>query len=133
MCDAFLSAPPAVADTLPAGPTRRYQLRRRGFTEATHAPDLLAIYAVGIDMMSLNVTFDEADRARFEEIPKGGVAVVLADPQSRSAVWVGSAVAHLLEKPDLDLSLKRLDYAITKMFKGFPRSTGRSNQMTSTK
>lgn len=107
------------------------ELRKRGFIEVTSDPDLLAVYAVGIDMMSLNVTFDEEDRARFEQVPKGGVAVVLADPRSRNAVWVGSAAAHLLEKPDLELSLKRLDYAVSKMFKGFPRSPRRSGRAAS--
>jgi hypothetical protein len=106
------------------------ELRNRGYSEVVSDPGLLAIYAVGIDMMSLNVTFDEEDRARFEEVPKGGVAVVLADAETRNAVWVGSAVAELLEEPDEELSKKRVDYAITQMFKSLPRSASRRTPAT---
>ncbi|MHC4216921.1 MAG: DUF4136 domain-containing protein [Planctomycetota bacterium] len=96
------------------------ELREKGYVEVAGSPDMLAIYAVGVDMMSLNVEFDEEHVARFEEVPKGGVAIVLADAETRRTIWIGAAVAELLEEPDRELAKQRLDHAISKMFKGFP-------------
>jgi hypothetical protein len=96
------------------------ELRGKGFTQVASGPDMLVVYAVGVDMMSLNVEFDQENVARFEEVPKGGVVIILADADSRRAIWVGGAVAELLEKPDRELAKQRLAYAISKMFKGFP-------------
>ena len=96
------------------------ELRKKGYTEVAAGPEMLAIYAVGVDMKSLNVVVDADNVQRFEQVPKGGVVVVLADAESRRVIWVGAAVAELLEEPDRELAKQRLDYAITKMFKSFP-------------
>jgi hypothetical protein len=96
------------------------ELRAQGYTEVVSAPELLAIYAVGVDMMSLNITVNEENETRFEEVPKGGLVVILADADTRSVIWAGAAEADLLEKPDRELTKQRLDHAISKMFKKFP-------------
>ena len=98
------------------------ELRARGMTEVSDSPDVLVLYAVGVDMKALNVVEDpKDDSVQFEEVPKGGVVVVLADPESLSAMWVGSAVADLMEEPTAELGKKRLDYAVKKMFNELPR------------
>ncbi len=99
------------------------ELRERGLTKVVRGPDLLAIYAVGVDMKALNVEVDEDDVERFGEVPKGGVLIILADPASRRAIWAGAAVAELLEEPDRELTKQRIDYAISKMFKDYPNRT----------
>jgi hypothetical protein len=96
------------------------ELRGKGYTEVAGGPEMLVIYAVGVDMKSLSVVVDQENVQRFEEVPKGGVVIVLADAESRRAIWVGAAVAELLEEPDRDLAKQRLDYAVSKMFKRFP-------------
>jgi hypothetical protein len=96
------------------------ELRSKGLTEVVSAPDMLVIYAVGVDMKALNVTIDEDNVERFEEVPKGGILILLVDPESRRAIWAGSAVAELLEEPDQELTEKRIDYAISEMFDDFP-------------
>jgi hypothetical protein len=97
------------------------ELRDKGLTQVATDPDMLVIYGVGVDMKALeNVEVDEENAARFEEVPKGGVLVVFIDPQSRQVIWAGAAEAEIMEKPDRELAKRRLDYAITKMLKGFP-------------
>ena len=70
------------------------ELRAKGMTEVFDSPDVLVVYAVGVDMKALNVVDDpKDDSVQFDEVPKGGVVVILADPESLSVMWVGSAVA----------------------------------------
>ena len=97
------------------------ELRARGMTAAAHSPDVLVIYAVGVDMKALDVVVDPDDQTeRFAQVPKGGLMIILADPDSRRVMWVGGALADLAEEPTVELQKKRLDYAITTMFKKFP-------------
>ena len=98
------------------------ELRAKGMTEVSDSPDLLVIYAVGVNMKALNVVDDpKDDSVQFEEVPKGGVVVILADPESLNVMWVAGAVADIMEEPTAELAKKRLDYAIKKMFKKLPR------------
>jgi hypothetical protein len=96
------------------------ELRERGWTEVSTSPDVLVLYAVGVDMKALDVVVDEGETT-YENVPQGGIMVVLADPESRRVMWIGSAVADLMEEPDEELGRKRLDWAITEMFKEMPR------------
>ena len=98
------------------------ELRAHGMTEAAASPDALVIYAVGVDMKAMDVVMGPDDTIeRFEQIPKGALVVVLADSETRRVMWVGSALAELVEEPTIEIRKKRLDYAISKMFKKFPR------------
>ena len=96
------------------------ELRKQGFTEIVEDPDLLLIYAVGIDMVALDIVIDEDEAERFEETPTGALLIALADYQTREYVWGGYAEATLLEEPDTELTKKRLDFAITEMFRRYP-------------
>ena len=97
------------------------ELRAKGLTEVAQSPDLLVIYAVGVDMMALDIVTEDGEFERFEETPKGGVMIVLVEPDSRRVAWVGHAVAELMEKPDREIGRQRLDYAIKTMFKRYPK------------
>ena len=97
------------------------ELRAIGMTEVATSPDVLAMYAVGVDMKALNVVDDPRDDAvQFENVPKGGLVLVLADPETLNVIWVGSAVADLMDEPTPELAKERLNYAVKKMFKKFP-------------
>jgi hypothetical protein len=96
------------------------ELRARGMTKVVESPDVLAMYAVGVDMMALNVVIEE-EAERWEKVPQGGVLIILADAATRQVVWAGSAVADLMEEPTVESTKERLDYAITTMFKRMPR------------
>jgi hypothetical protein len=98
------------------------EMRKRGLAEVHSNPDVIVVYAVGVDMTALDVVIDDKTQGeQFEEIPKGGVLVVLSDPVSRRPMWAGSAVADLMDKPDDAVVRARLDYAITQMFKKLPK------------
>jgi hypothetical protein len=72
-------------------------------------------------MKALDVVDDPTeDEVKFEEVPRAGLLVVFADPDSRQVLWVGAADAELMEEPSVELSKKRIAYAIKKMFKKFP-------------
>jgi len=97
------------------------ELRARGMTEVSDSPDVLVMYGVGVDMKALNIVDDpKDDSVQFEQVPKGGVVVIFADPESLSVMWVGSAVADLMEEPTAELAKKRLEYAVKKMLKKLP-------------
>lgn len=97
------------------------ELRGKGMTEVFKSPDVLVMYALGVDMKALDVVDDpNEDEVQFEKIPKGGLVLLFADPESHNVMWVGSAVANLMDKPTPELAKKRLNYAVKKMFKKFP-------------
>ena len=105
------------------------ELRARGMIEVGSSPDLLVLYGVGVDMQAMQVVEPAGEDAhRIERVPTGGVLVVLADAQSREAVWAGGAVAEVLKKADPAVAKARLDYAITQMFKELPRRVGGTEQ-----
>jgi hypothetical protein len=98
------------------------ELRDRGRSAVIEDPDLLAIYAVGVDMKALDVKVDPEDRVMESQInPRGGVMIVLVDNDTRRAIWIGRAVGDISDKPSIDLTKRRLDNAITRMFAKFPK------------
>ena len=98
------------------------ELRERGRTQVVENPDMLAIFAVGVDMKALNVTVDPDTRIETSEsAPRGGVVIVLADPETRQAIWIGRAVGDISDEATTELVKRRLEYAISEMFSDFPR------------
>ena len=98
------------------------ELRKRGMTQDTVNPDLIVAFAAGIDMEALGLkTNPNTQSNMLNNVPQGGLAVVLADSQTGFAIWVGTAVAELQENPDTNTVKARLDYAVTRMFKKLPK------------
>ena len=94
------------------------ELRKRGMIEVNRGPDVLVGFAAGINMEALELVKDPETKAdSMKNVPKGALVVVLADARTRIPVWVGTATADLQEKPDVETAKKRLDYAVTQMFK----------------
>ena len=94
------------------------ELRKKGMTERSTNPDLIAAFAVGVDTQALKLKIDpDTDMEVTEQVPAGGLLVVLVDAETGFVTWAGVATAELMEKPDMDTAKARLDYVVTKMFK----------------
>lgn len=97
------------------------ELRKRGMTQVADDPDALVVYGVGVDMKFIESRVGEDDVEQFDEVPLGGILVLLTDPRTQQVMWIGAAESELSGNPDRDRARKRLDYAITTMFKQFSR------------
>ncbi len=98
------------------------ELRKRGMSENTTDPDLIVAFAAGIDMDALGLKVDpETKKNLLDNVPQGGLAVVLADSETGFVIWVGIATAEIQENPDKATVKARLDYAVKQMFKKLPK------------
>jgi hypothetical protein len=91
-------------------------------SESASNPDLVAAFAVGVDTEALKLKIDPKTKMEVaEDVPAGGLLVVLVDSNTGYLVWAGIATAELMEKPDTKTAKARLDYAVTKMLKEMPK------------
>ncbi len=98
------------------------ELRKRGMSENSAGPDLVIAFAAGIDMEALGLKVDsETKMDMLENVPRGGLVVVLVDSESGFVIWVDVATAELQESPDTQTVKARLDHAVTQMFKKLPK------------
>jgi len=98
------------------------ELRKRGMSESTTGPDLVIAFAAGINMEALGLKVDPKTQMDIlENVPRGGLVVMLVDSRSGFIIWVGVATAELQESPDAQTVKARLNYAVTEMFKKFPK------------
>ena len=98
------------------------ELRKRGMKQNSVNPDMIVAFAAGIDMDALGVKTDPKTKSKMlENVPKGGLAVVLVDAGTGFAIWVGVATAEIQQSPDSQTVKARLDYAVTQMFKKLPK------------
>jgi hypothetical protein len=94
------------------------ELRDRGMTEVSESPDVLVMYAVGVDMKALDLVTDTDDGAsHFQQVPKTGLKILVVDPQTRQLLWVGTAEGNVTEAVTVDLARRRIKYAIKHIFK----------------
>lgn len=97
------------------------ELTKRGKVETESYPDLLVAYALGVDMATIKIKKDKAANVEvLENVPSGALAVLLIDPDTEFVVWAGVAVAEIQNHGD-EIAKKRLNYALTQMFKELPR------------
>jgi uncharacterized protein YceK len=97
------------------------ELRKRGMLENAAKPDLVAAFAVGVDTEALKLKTDPKTKMEVtEEIPAGGLLVVLIDSSTGFVTWAGMATAELMDKPDTETAKARLDYVVTNMLKELP-------------
>lgn len=98
------------------------ELSKRGMSEKMVGPDLVIAYAAGINMETLGLKADpKTTMDMFENVPQGGLAVILVDSRSGFVIWIGVATAEIQESPDTQTVKARLDYAVTQMFKKLPK------------
>ncbi|MGI9569288.1 MAG: DUF4136 domain-containing protein, partial [Desulfobulbia bacterium] len=94
------------------------ELRDHGMAETSSNPDLIVAFAAGIDMSTMEIKTDpESELKTLENVPSGALSVVLIDAQTGLAIWVGQATGEVQQNPDQEVTKKRLDYAVTQMFK----------------
>jgi len=56
-----------------------------------------------------------------QNVPQGGLVIVLVDSGSGFVIWVGVATSEIQENPDAQTVKAPLDYAVTQLFKKLPR------------
>ena len=97
------------------------ELRKRGMVEDSLNPDMIVIFAAGIDMDVLQYKVDpESDIDVLENVPLGALAVVLVDTDTEIIIWAGLATAEIQQEPSSEVVRQRLDYAVTSKFKELP-------------
>jgi len=98
------------------------ELRKRGMSETTAGPALVVAFAAGIDMEALGLKVDTKTKLdMLENVPQGGLVVVLVDSRSGFVIWIAVATAEVQESPDTQTIKGRLDHAVTQMFKKLPK------------
>ena len=96
------------------------ELRKRGMSEDSLNPDMIVAFAAGIDMEIMEIDIDpKSDLVVLENVPMGALTVILVDANSGLAIWAGVATAEIQQSPDQDTIKKRLEFAVTGMFKQF--------------
>ncbi len=98
------------------------QLRERGMVEDSVNPDVIVAFAAGIDMSSMEIDIDpKSNLTVLENVPLGALTVILVDANTGFAIWGGIATAEIQENPSQETIKKRLDFAVTQMFKKLPK------------
>lgn len=98
------------------------ELRGRGMSESTTAPDLIVAFAAGVDMDALDLKLNpETEMNTLENVPQGGLVVVLVDSHSGFLIWTGVATGEIQQDADANMMKARLDYAVTQMLEKLPR------------
>jgi hypothetical protein len=98
------------------------ELRKRGMVESLQDPDLAVGFIAGVDMAALKLKKNpDTDLLRLENVPQGALAVVLVDAATGFSVWIANATGEAQGKKLTSAEArKRLDYAVTRMFKSLP-------------
>jgi hypothetical protein len=97
------------------------ELRQRGMSEDSANPDLIVVFAAGIDMAAMIEKIDpDSSIASLKNVPEGGLVVVLIDARTGIAVWAGLATAEIQQSPEPEVIKQRLKYAVASMFKQLP-------------
>jgi len=98
------------------------KLRARGMSEDSIDPDVIVVFAAGIDMESIDLDIDTATNlAVMENVPLGALLVILVDARSGDAIWGGRATGEIQENSSQQVIKKRLDFAVTNMFSRLPK------------
>lgn len=98
------------------------ELRRRGMSESSGSPDMIVGFVAGVDMEALGVKLDPETKMRTpENVPQGGLVIVLIDSNTGYTTWLGIATAEIQQGADENLRKARLDYAVTQMLKKIPK------------
>ena len=93
------------------------ELRGKGLNETARNPDLLLIFAAGVNMDNLEYVKDSSSGMNsLEEVPKGALLVIMIDPATRHPVWAGTANGDVESGRSNEDVRKRLAFAVEKMF-----------------
>ena len=96
------------------------ELRAKGLVESNRNPDLLLVFAAGVNMENFDIVYDpKSEMSTLKDAPKGALLVVMIDPATRHPVWVGAARGDAKGGRSSEEIRKRIAYAIRKMFAGW--------------
>jgi len=91
-------------------------------SENSDTPDIYVAFVAGVDMDALEIKESPDDKnAVLENVPQGGLLVVLIDADTGYVIWAGVATAEMLENSDTKTAKARLDYAVSQMLKKLPK------------
>jgi PBP1b-binding outer membrane lipoprotein LpoB len=97
------------------------ELGVKGLTETESNPDVFAIFLAGINMDALEGKIDSKLKSiTISNIPKGALMIGLVDSKTEELVWAGVAQAEIQEDIPAETVKKRLDYAVSEIFKKLP-------------
>jgi hypothetical protein len=96
-------------------------LRKQGMSEDSTDPDMIVAFAAGIDMDALELKPDVEGNIDFQNVPKGGLAIVLVDSQTGFTIWMGVATSDFQGNIDTGTAKARLDYVVSKLLKQLPK------------
>jgi hypothetical protein len=83
---------------------------------------MIVAFAAGIDMSLMEIKFDpESNLSKLENAPMGALTVILIDANTGLVTWGGIATAEIQQSPNQETIRQRLDFAVSSMFKEFPR------------
>lgn len=99
------------------------ELRKRGITEVESNPDVFVAYVGGVDMDAMDWKVDPKTKLQvLANEPEGALAVVLLKTTTGDPIWGAVASDNVQGTQSADDARKRLDYAVTQMFKRLPSS-----------
>lgn len=95
------------------------ELAKRGVRYSTTNPGLAVSFRLAANMQALElVKKPNSSQDMLIIKPDATLIVVLTDIASKNIIWISKAEAEIQQDIDAELVRKRLDYAITEMFKG---------------
>jgi len=97
------------------------ELRAKGMTEKANKPDVVIGYALGVDMA--NMDYKKNPEQSFETLqntPRGGLVLMMVDPETGFAIWASVATAEVQGQPN-DVAKKRLEYTVKTMLESLPK------------
>jgi hypothetical protein len=98
------------------------ELRKRGMSENKNEPDLLVVFAAGVDMEALELKEDpETEMDMLVTVPQGGLLIGFLDSETGFVVWLGVATGEVQDDVDEQTVKARLDYAVTRLFSEIPK------------
>jgi hypothetical protein len=96
-------------------------LRKQGMSEDSTDPDMIVAFAAGIDMDALELKTDPKGSVNIQNVPQGGLAIVLVDSQTGFTIWMGVATSDFQGSIDTETAKARLDYVVSKLLKQLPK------------
>ncbi len=98
------------------------EMRKFGMREVMGNPDLVVAFAAGIDMAALELKEDaKKEMTILENTPKGALVVLFLDAGTGRPIWAGAATGEVQQRKFSSEEVKkRLDYAVTQMFRKLP-------------
>ena len=98
------------------------ELRNRGLNQVEQNPDLLVVFSAGVDTTVLELKEDpKQDRKVVTNVPKAALIIALIDADTGYVVWSGYAMGNAQEQQTIENIRKRIDYAVSEIFKSYNR------------